>query len=360
MSDFIFLDSVWKCLLTLTVSTTLVFSISLLGYRLSKRFIPNEQAKWFFNNHILFTVCALVGGPLILIQIDPELAARCFDHFATSSDSYLITRFLAGGYLVTLTIMLALDSAKLFLAAQKHRAFAKVENHQLNEMLMKLTTHLKIKTPIEVLMNPNTPSPYVWGLFKHRIVVNSFLLNAADEHQVSTILSHELMHIRGNDSAWLLLSHLSRRIFFFNPLSYLFYSKHKLVVEMAADEKAIEQCGVEPKTLLQSILQMAELCSKKQDGLLQVHASQEFTEIKERIQSMMGRRRAKIAWVYPAISIISLVLSLTITALQTNASVGVTKNGNESEEFMCSQVRHEKAIENLLWIETPLNKCEIK
>ena len=359
MIDFIFLDSIWKCLFTLTLSTTIIYAICIFGYSFIKKFTSKEKTKWFFNYHILFATSFLAVGSIVLTHIDPELVAGCFDHFATASNSFTITRILAGGYIFILGFMLLIDSLKIYFAIKKHATLSKIKNRLVNDILRNLTENLRIRKPIEIILNETATSPYVWGLFKHSIVVNPFLLKSVDKNQIRTILSHELMHIRGYDSAWLLLSHITKRIFFFNPLSYIFYLKHKLAVEMAADERAVEQCGVEPVILLKSILEIAEYCTKKHNHLLQVNASQEFAEIKERIQSMTAPQR-KIIWVYPTFSAISLALSITVTAIQTKASFGMPRGRYESGEFMCSQVKHEKVIENWLRIESPPNKCEIK
>lgn len=359
MSNLIFLDSVWKCLLTLTVSSSVVLIFSLVGQALIKNFTSSEKSKRLLNYHALLTACTVVCGSIILNYVDPELIAGCFNHFATNSNSYTITRLLAGGYLIAFAIILGLDCIRLSIAAKKHQSFKKIENHLINDVLTNLRERLEIKNSIEVVLNKKAGSPYVWGLFNYRIVVNPLFLSSEDRNHITTILSHELMHIKGRDSAWLLLSHFMKRTFFFNPISYIFYAKHKVIAEMAADERAIEQCGVEPKNLLKSILEIAESCTNPQDNLLQMNASQEFAEIKERIQSMMSEPKKKVAWVYPIFSMVSITLSLLITAVQTNASVGTMKSSPDSGEFMCSQVRHEKVIENWLRIESPPNKCEM-
>lgn len=360
MNNLVFLDSAWKCLVTLTVSTTVIFAVSLLIYSLIKRVTPGEKSKRFFNYHILFTIFSIVFGSIILTYIDPNFIARCFDHFAAASNAFTITRTLAGCYLVVLAVLLVADSAKFIISARRHKAFAKIEDHPINEILTILIERLNLKKPFEVLSNENATSPYVWGLMRHQIVVNEFLLKNEDKKQIETILAHELMHIKGNDSVWLLLSHIAKRVFFFNPISYLFYSKHRLAVEIAADENAIEQCRVEPQTLMKSILEIAEHCTERQDYLLQVNASQEFTEIKERIKSMMDKRKKRVTWVYPAFSFSSLMLSLIVTTVQTNASVGSRRINSDVGEFMCPQIRHEKVIEDWLRMESPPNKSEMK
>lgn len=359
MINIVFLDTVWKCLLTLTYSSSIVFTISLLGQALIKIFISNEKAKQLLNYHSLFIFITATIGFLILNFEDPELLAECFNRFVINSSSYTITRLFAALYLSILSVVLVLDFFKLYIEIKKHCSFNKIENHLINDVLENLKRHLLIKNSIEILLNKKATSPYVWGLVKHRIVVNPNLLSSKDKGHITTILSHELMHIIGRDSAWLLLSHLLKRIFFFNPISYIFYKKHKLMVEMAADESAVRKCGIKPKNLLKSIIKIAEASTKFQDNLLQMNASQGFEEIKERVQSMMSERKKKVVWAYPIISITSLILSLIITAVQTSASVGTLPSRLDSVEFMCSQVRHEKAIGNLLRIESQQNKCEM-
>ncbi len=362
MSDFIFLDFAWKCLMTLTVSSSIVFVIALLGQIFIKKFVSSEKSKWFFNYHVLFIACVFLGGSMILTCIDLELITGCFNYFAINSNSYPITRLLAGGYLILLVLILAVDCIRIFITAKRHRAFKIVENHLINAELRDLERHLKIKNSTEVLLNEGATSPYVWGLFQHRIVVNPFLLSDEGKTHIRAILSHELMHIKGHDTTWLLLSHFVKRIFFFNPIAHLFYTKHRMAVELAADEGAIEQCGLKPQNLLRSIFEIAERCTQSQDRLLQAHASQEFSEIKERIHAMLGKPRRRMAWAYPAFSMISLALSLILVTLQTKASVSTQRSAPDSEKFMCSQIRHEMVIESWLGVEPKPkpNKCETK
>lgn len=252
------------------------------------------------------------------------------------------------------------DWLRITIAAKKHRVLKKIEGHFVNDVLASLKRRLEISNSIDLLLNENAASPYVWGLFNYQIVVNPLLLSSENKDHVSAVLSHELMHIKGRDSVWLLISHFIKRLFFFNPISYVFYAKHRMAMEMAADENTIEQCGVDPSSLLNSILKIAESCTRPQDDLLQMNASQEFTEIKERISSMMNRPKKRTGWIYPTFSAVSLTLSLLITALQTNASVASRTVRAESVELFCSQVRHEMVIENWLRMEPQPNKCEMK
>lgn len=156
-------------------------------------------------------------------------------------------------------------------------------------------------------------------------------------------------------------SHFLKRIFYFHPFIYWLYTRHKNAIEMAADEMAIEQCGIEPSLLVNSILEIAEACVKSRDHLLQLNMSQEFMEMEERIHSLMVWPKAtNRVWIYPSVLLGSLALSLVVTTVQTNASVGVFGGVTASSKNpMCSQIRQEEIIRNWLQIESASNKCKM-
>lgn len=131
-----------------------------------------------------------------------------------------------------------------------------------------------------------------------------------------------------------------------------------MTTEMAADELAIQKCGIAPNTLLSSIIEIAEQCTRKQNILLQSNASQGFHEIKGRIQAVANLQRKKLSWVFPSFSALSLLASIFIVVAQARASVG-TPNIVGRSEIMCSQIEHEKIIEVWLRIEPSPNKCEM-
>ena len=359
MNNFIFLDSVWKCLFALSTTVSLILAIALLGYASVQKKSSSEKSKGFLNSHLLFAFLTTVLGALTLTQMDPELIAGCFNKFAITSNSYTITRLLAGGYLMVVGVIFFKDAAQILISYRYHQKLSKLEDHPINILVENLKIQLGIQSPIHILKNESASSPYVWGLVTHRLVVNSYLLNSHNIEQVRSILTHELMHIKGQDTAWVFLGHVLKRLFFFNPLCYLFCRKQSLAVEMAADEKSIRCCHINPKVLLHSIVEMAELGLKNRQTLLQVHASRDFTEIKQRMEALAGKPESR-KWTYAVTFASCLFLSLAATAIQAQAFLK-DPTANKLEERMCMQVRHERVIENWLRIESTqdINKCEM-
>lgn len=353
-----FLDFMWKSIFAATISSTAIISLIFILHALIRKYITNEQSKWFFNFHSGLLITAVTLGSVALLRIDPELTSACFSQFAKKTDSYNITRLLSGLYLSVILISFLYDVFKCLITFKKMKSLVEVKNGTAFEIFNELKKNLNIKSADSLFVSNSAQSPFVWGLFKYKLVVTKSILETDDKQKVKTILSHELMHIKGNDSLWILLSYLCRKILFFNPLIYLFFSKHRMATEMAADELAIQKCGVTPNTLLSSIIEIAEQCTKKQNTLLQSNASQGFHEIKERIQAVTNLQSKKLNWVFPTFSALSLLSSIFIVVAQARASVG-TPNIIGRNEIMCSQIKHEKIIEIWLRIEPSPNKCEM-
>ncbi len=131
-----------------------------------------------------------------------------------------------------------------------------------------------------------------------------------------------------------------------------------MATEMAADELAIKQCGIAPNKLLNSIIEIAEQCTANQNTLFQSNASRGFREIKGRIQAVADLQKRKVNWVFPVFSVLSLVASVSIALAPARASVSAAK-GSGRDEIMCSQIKHEKIIEDWLRIKPSPNKCEM-
>lgn len=358
-TDFNFLDFIWKSLFAGTISATVIF-VLLFGFQiLLKKFTTNRQIKWFYNFHAGFLFLCIVFGSAVLLKMDPELTSACFNRFAEKSDSFNITRLLSGVYVTIFTVLVFLDLLKSFVAFKKIKNLSFMENSEVKKVFNKLMTSVKINSSVQLLVSNQNESPFVWGLFKYKLVLSEALLKTNDLLKIKTILSHEFMHIKDNDSFWLLLSHICKRILFFHPLVYVFKSKHHIVTEMAADEMTVLNCGIAPKKLLESIIEMASFYTKKTDSFLQVNASRGFVELKERVLAMSYiNQHQKIFWIFPLISVLSLLISTFVVVSQAQASITTGKNKSEHIEIMCTQIKHEKIIEVWLRMEPSPNKCE--
>lgn len=355
------LDYVWKSIVTISVMSTVIMFVALVIYHFVKNRIQNAKMKLFFNLHSVLLLLSIGLGSLILIHADPELASACFSHFAKQNNSMNITRLLAGTYLSIVLVMLSFDFIRTFVAYKKIHSLKKVDGADSKIILNGLINKLKLKQSTSLYASSEIESPFVWGLFNHRIVITESLLKASNKKKLEAVLSHEAIHVRDNDSLWLLMSHFVKRILFFHPLAYLFSSKHQIITEITADELAVYKCGIQKGQLLTTLIEIAEQCTGRRSDMLQAHASKGFHELSERIRAMANGRRYKMNWLFSAIATASLISCSLVAVAQARASIAIPSNFARSGEFMCSQVKHEKIIEVWLSIQTlpSKNKCEL-
>lgn len=355
-------DYVWKSLLTATIGSTVILSVVLMVGHFARARVANAKMKAFFNLHAALLLLSTAVGSIVLIHADPELASACFSHFAERNGTLNVTRLLAGAYLSVVFVMLGLDVIRTLLAYGKIRSLREVDDGDGAIALRDLVGKLGLKPSTSLAASPETQSPFAWGLFSHRIVVSEALLK--DPANLRAILAHEAIHVKDQDSLWMLLSHLSKRLLFFHPLAHLFEAQHRLVTEMTADEGAVRDCGIQKRQLLNALIANAERCAGKTGVLMQAHASQGFRELSERIHAITADRKQKRSGFFTAIVAASLLACSLVAIAQARASLAppgaLAADGGER---MCSQVKHEKIIE--VWLSLgpspdPSNKCELK
>ncbi len=86
-------------------------------------------------------------------------------------------------------------------------------------------------------------SPFILGLFRPRIYIPSSM----DEKDISYVLAHERAHLRRKDHWWKPMGFLLLAVHWFNPLLWLGYILLCRDIELACDEKVIQELGQESK-----------------------------------------------------------------------------------------------------------------
>jgi beta-lactamase regulating signal transducer with metallopeptidase domain len=357
--DFGILDYTWKGLLVVATSATIALAIVFTVEYLFKKSISKRLAKWFFNFHsvVLILILSLC---FFIIQTDPELSSACFTKFVEKSDSYTITRIISGAYLFTVGCLFLFDFSGIFLSLLQLKKYPKNTDGKLTKIVFKISSQIKLKEKIEIYTSDTYVSPFVWGLFRFKLVVPTQLVKTLDSEKLEAVLAHELMHIKDKDSFWLLLSHISKRIIFFHPFIHFIEKKHRLAVEMAADEMAITHCGIRAKKLLESLIELASGCVVQKSRPLQINASRGFYDLKQRVLSLgTHRERKNTNRLFLFISAISIISSVGFTISQARASTRILGTKNPEVGLMCSQTNHEKIIETWLKLGPSPNRSEM-
>lgn len=358
LSDFSFLDYVWKGLLVGTLLSTIVLVALFFVLCILRNRFSQTQIKWFLNQQMLLLLLTFIGSFVFMAFSDPELAIGCFKQFVNEASSFTITRFISGVWLCTVFLLLVFDSIKIYLSCLRVNRLRPVLDHKVRSALMKCLNKSRIKKNIRLLMATEKVSPYAWGIFSYNIVIPESSLKSLSIPTWENVFAHELIHLKEHDSLWLFLELLCRRFLFFNPLIYLARKKHLLAIEKSADEQAVKLVGMDSGKYVKSLIEVLEVCNGTNLNPIAVSVSQNFLEIKERIESLSQTHRSLGSSTnYYFIIVASFFLTTGLSVAQAQRAI---KGFNERAlvGMMCSQLRHEKIIESWLHIEPAPNKCE--
>jgi beta-lactamase regulating signal transducer with metallopeptidase domain len=357
--DFGILDYTWKGLLVVASSASIALAIVFTIEYFFKKSISKRLGKWLFNFYSMVLILTF-GICLLIINADPELSSACFSKFVEKSDSYTITRIISGAYLFVVACLFITDFFGIIFSLRQLKKCTGNTDNKLDKIVSKISTQVQLKREVKIYSSDICVSPFVWGLFKFKLVVPSHLVKSLDKEKLEAILAHEVMHIKDRDSFWLLLSHICKRLLFFHPLIYFMDKKHKLAAEMAADEMAITHVGIRAKTLLESLIEVASACVVQKSNPLQVNASRGFGDLKQRVL-FLGTHKARknTNGTFYFISAISLIASVGFSISQARASTRVQGIKNVDVGLMCSQTNHEKIIETWLKLVPSPNRSEM-
>ncbi len=111
-----------------------------------------------------------------------------------------------------------------------------------------------IKRHVKLVKNRKVPVPMTWG------VLNPVVLMPQDSaswslHQCSSVLFHELAHVKRGDFLVRILARIACTVFWFNPLAWLAYRDMIRQQELACDQMVL-QAGIKPSTYASSLLQV--------------------------------------------------------------------------------------------------------
>ena len=149
----------------------------------------------------------------------------------------------------------------LYAAHRITRQGKKILSFSWQKLMEKLLKSLSLRRKISLFRHSRVKFPLTWGVIKPVIIMPDTSRNWTRD-QCTSVLLHELSHIKRGDFLIKVIARISCAVFWFNPLSWITYKKMKMEQEKACDEFVIK-AGVRPSTYA------ANLISIKKSG--QVH-----------------------------------------------------------------------------------------
>ncbi|NIO81867.1 MAG: hypothetical protein GTN53_14825 [Candidatus Aminicenantes bacterium] len=193
------------------------------------------------------------------------------------------------------------------------------------------------KTPlrkkVRLLRNDQVVVPMTWG------VINPVVIMPAESQywpvdQCSSILFHELSHVKRGDFLVRLLAKISCSFYWFNPLCWIVFRKLKREQEKACDEMVLKT-GIKPSTYASYLLQMKKSIEKKHYLPAAAIGMAGRSEFKDRLLSILKQQinikevKMKTKIMFFIIGVLAVTLIGTARPSQSQTTFYLD-NGNEN------------------------------
>lgn len=177
-----------------------------------------------------------------------EDAANPFGYFSLAHIILLVWALGAGGVVGRML----LDHWRL---RRMKSALVHVQSGDLNAIIEQIRDDLSIRRPVALHVGPHTATPMTWGLFNPVVVLPTDALTwRADK--ITSVLYHELSHVRRFDYLWNLICQLACALYWFNPLAWMASRAAQFEREKASDEQVLRS-GIGSDTYAEHLLFVA-------------------------------------------------------------------------------------------------------
>ena len=204
-----------------------------------------------------------------------------------------------------------------------------------------LTLRYKLRTAVilrdNIFQCETVSSPFVLGILKPRI----YLPYAMDGKNLAHVVAHEQAHIKRKDHWWKPLGFLLLTVYWFNPLMWVAYILLCRDIELACDEKVIEELGNEQRA---DYTQALVACAVNRRMIAACPLAFGEVGVKDRIKSIMNYRKPAF-WIIVTALLVCLVVAVCFLT-DPNPSREFSMSGNN-----VSSLDPEAIVERILDIE---------
>lgn len=155
-----------------------------------------------------------------------------------------------------------------------------------NAFVNELVDGFRLKRKVTVLLNDNISTPVTYGIFKPKIVLQSYILE--DEELLEHVLVHELTHIKYFDIAFTHIKNVALCLYWYNIAMWIASKFFEDDLEILCDKKVLERLGntqENKKAYAMSMFKIMERENRSENLVLSLYPQ------KERIMLMKEYRR---------------------------------------------------------------------
>lgn len=281
-----------------------------------------------FPFSIVFEVYKTVDYGLFNIPIKVLLSISGFTRQLTNSVADVLSRL---NIYIIATLFVIYLIAKI---VERNKAMQGSKLLENNNFVNELIDDFHIRRKVTVLINDNLSTPVTYGVFKPKIVLQSYILE--DEELLEHVLVHELTHIKYFDIAFTHIKNIALCLYWYNIAMWIASKFFEDDLEILCDKKVLERLGntqENKKAYAMSMFKIMEREVNKQNYVLN------FSPIKERILIMKNYKK-KFSGI--CIFAVALVLSTGVFAKVTPddiAEVKVIENAQYNDGLVNDRVK---------------------
>jgi len=230
----------------------------------------------------------------------------------TSGYSISFSDIAAIIWLAGIIVLASFGGTVYFLTLRKIKKSAAFEHIVLNECKQSLN----MKRHIKMLKSKEIESPFVYGIFKSKILLPESVTKA-DNKSLAHILMHELVHIKRFDNMLKLISSLILCIHWYNPIVWLCYVLMQRDIESSCDEKVLAVLGYNARG--EYAFSLYEFASRKYSIESAGFTSFSEANTKSRISNVLNYKKSSIsAMIISLCIIVSIIIGYATNPLSNN------------------------------------------
>lgn len=244
---------------------------------------------------IVFKVSKTADHGLLNLPIKVLLSISDFTRQLTNSVADVLSRL---NIYIIATLFVIYLIAKI---VERNKALQGSKLLADNVFVNELVDGFHLKRKVTVFLNDNISTPVTYGVFKPKIVLQSYILE--DEELLEHVLVHELTHIKYFDIAFTHIKNVALCLYWYNIAMWIASKLFEDDIEILCDKKVLERLGntqENKKAYAMSMFKIMEREVNKQNYVLN------FNPIKERILIMKNYKKKS-----SGICIFALVLVLS-------------------------------------------------
>jgi len=206
-------------------------SLVVLGLGLFLAIVLFIQMGAYLFNHIFGTM------------IHYNVFQLCISLFRGNTMLYHFILFLVNSFIAWTGIMICIKIIQQMILCSKMKKRVKRElNHSTTEDMNMLFN--RKKKDIHVIHH-HEPIAFTIGFLHPIIVLSTNLIDMLDKTELEAVIHHETAHQKYNDPLKVLILQVISEVMWYIPLTKWSYENYKIMVELVADEYAVNRMGSE-------------------------------------------------------------------------------------------------------------------